>query len=58
MRELFRLHGGDEAQVVRAYAESEQRGEVERESDMHTFTAHDYATRLFADGTRKGWIRE
>ena len=58
MRELFRLHGGDEARVIQAYAEAEHRGEVERESDTHGLTPHDYAARLFADGTRKGWIHE
>ena len=58
MRELSRLHGGDEARVIQAYAESEQRGEVDRERDIHTLTPHDYAARLFADGTRKGWIYE
>ena len=58
MRELFRLHGGDETLIVQAYAESEEHGEVERGSDMHSLTPHDYAARLFADGTRKGWIHE
>jgi hypothetical protein len=58
MRELFRLHDGDEARVIQAYAESEERGEVERESDMRGLTPQDYAARLFADGTRKGWIHE
>src|SRR5258706_1628793 len=58
MRELFNLYGGDEARVIRAYAEAEQRGEVPRESDLHSLTAHDYAARLFADGLRKGWIHK
>ena len=58
LRELFRLYRGDKARVVQAYAESEQRGEVERRSDLHNLAPHDYGTRLFADGTRKGWIRE
>jgi hypothetical protein len=58
MRKLFRLHGGDEARVIQAYAEAEQRGEVPRVSDLHSLTADDYAARLFADGIRKGWIHE
>jgi hypothetical protein len=48
----------DEARVIQAYAEAEERGEVPRESDLHSLTAHDYAARLFADGIRKGWIHE
>jgi hypothetical protein len=58
MRELFRLHGGNEDRVVRAYAEAEQRGEVRRNSDTRGLTAHDYAARLFADGIKKGWIQD
>jgi hypothetical protein len=58
MRELFRLHSGDESRVVAAYAAAEQRGEVRRKSDVHSLTTHDYARRLFADGVAKGWIRE
>jgi len=58
MRELFQLHRGDEARVIQAYAEAEERGEVPRESDLHSLTAQDYAARLFADGIRKGWIHE
>ena len=58
MRELFQLHRGDEARVIQAYAEAEQRGEVPRESDLHSLTSHDYAARLFADGIRKGWLHE
>jgi hypothetical protein len=58
MRELFRLYRGVEARVVQAYAKCEELGEVPRKSDMQSRTPQDYAARLFADGTRKGWIRE
>jgi len=58
MRELFRLYGDDEARVIQAYADAEQHGEVPRESDLHSLTAHDYAARLLADGIRKGWIHD
>jgi hypothetical protein len=57
-RELYRLHNGDEARVVQEYADAEQLGEVERENNSHNLTPQDYAARLFADGARKGWIRD
>jgi hypothetical protein len=57
MRELYREHGGDEAQIIRAYAVAEERGEVTRESDSFGLSALDYAARLFADGNKKGWIQ-
>ena len=58
MRELFRLHGGNRTRVVQAYAAAEQRGEVQRASDVHNLTADDYAARLFEDGIKKGWIHD
>ncbi len=58
MRKLFRLHDGDKARVIQAYAESEQRGEVERKSDNLGLSPNNYAARLFADGMKKGWIHE
>jgi len=58
MREPYREHGGDEARTVRAYADAEERGEVRGESDSSGLSALDYATRLFADGQKKGWIRQ
>jgi len=38
MRELFRLHAGDRTRVVQAYAAAEQRGEVQRVSDVHNLS--------------------
>ena len=58
MRELFRRFGGDRTRVVEAYAEAERRGEVKRKSDSHDTSADEYASRLFADGVRKGWIQD
>jgi len=58
MRELYREHRGDEARIVRAYAEAEERGEVTRDSDSFGLSALDYAARLFADGQKKGWIQQ
>jgi uncharacterized protein (DUF433 family) len=58
MRELLRRLAGDRAQVIAAYATAERGGEVHRSRDSRNMTAEDYAARLFADGVRKGWIRE
>lgn len=56
MRRLFAEHGGDREAVVRAYAEAERRGEVQRTSNLRGMSAVDYARRLWADGTKKGWL--
>lgn len=58
MRRLYVKHNGNEDAVVRAYAEAEQRGEVQRESNAYGIDAIAYARALFADGARKGWLRE
>lgn len=58
MRELFRRFGGDRTQVVRAYADAERRGEVERVRDSNDLRAEDYASRLFADGIQKRWLQQ
>lgn len=56
MRELFRRHRGSRESVIRAYAQSERKGEVARRSNVHNLSREDYATRLFGDGERKGWL--
>ncbi len=56
MRELFNRFGGDRIKVIKAYAEAEQRGEVQRNRDNHGLNANEYAILLFADGISKGWL--
>lgn len=56
MRALFRQFGGDKNRTVAAYAAAERRGEVDRLSNVLGMTSQEYATRLFADGTKKGWL--
>ena len=56
MREIYRQHGADEEQVVRAYAAAEQRGEVRRDSNSHNVDAVAYARALLRDGLRKSWL--
>lgn len=57
MRRLFVEHGGDREAVLQAYAEAERDGEVQRSSNLRGRTAVDYARRLWADGTKKGWLQ-
>ena len=57
MRMLFRQFSGDRAQVIEAYAKAERRGEVERVHNTYDMSADEYASRLFADGVKKGWIQ-
>jgi|GEM_PF-2133564 len=56
MRELFSRFNGDRIQVIEAYADAEQRGEVLRHRDSHNVGAREYAILLFADGVSKGWL--
>src|SRR5687768_10650120 len=57
MRDLFHRFDGDRERVVEAYADAERRGEVPRTSDVRGMDAREYASRLFSDGVRKGWLR-
>lgn len=56
MRELFRLYQGDKAMVVKAYAEAEQAGEVNRLRNASGYGTEQYARALWADGEKKGWL--
>lgn len=56
MAKLVERYGMDEERVVREYASAEERGEVERKSNTHGWTANQYARALWRDGVRKGWI--
>lgn len=56
MRELVKRFGMNEERVVREYAEAEQRGEVDRKSNTHQYTAEQYARALWNDALKKGWI--
>lgn len=47
IRELHRQFNGDEALVVQAYAASEKRGEVIRNSNVYDMSSEEYAYRLF-----------
>ena len=58
MRELYGLYRGDEVRVIEAYAECEQRGEVDRKRDSRSQSSHHYAAKLYADGKCKRWIYE
>jgi hypothetical protein len=56
MTKLVEHYGMDEERVIREYASAEERGDVERKSNTHGWTAKQYARALWRDGVRKGWI--
>jgi hypothetical protein len=56
MVKLVERYGMDKERVVREYANAEERGDVERKSNTHGWTANQYACALWRDGVRKGWI--
>ena len=57
MRELDRRFRGDHDKVVAAYAAAERRGDEKRASNVGHLEPEEYASRLYADGVAKGWIR-
>ena len=57
MIKLIESYGLDEERVIRDYASAEARGDVERKSNTHGWTAKQYARALWRDGMRKGWIK-
>lgn len=58
MKALYRRFKGERSRIVNAYAEAEQRGEVERRRNSHGISAQNYASRLFSDGVRNSWLTE
>ena len=57
MRRLIQRYGHDRDRVVKAYAEAERRGEVQRKSNKYALRPDGYAAALYADGLKKGWFR-
>jgi len=58
MRELYHHFGDDKAKLVRGYAWLETQNRVERRSNAHSLDADYYAEALYADGKKKGWLKE
>lgn len=56
MRRIWERCRPDEELAVREYAAAEQRGEVQRSSNSHDWSAEKYARALLNDGLRKGWL--
>lgn len=42
--------------TVKAYAEGEKNGEVERKSNVNNLSPETYAEQLYNDGIKKGWL--
>jgi hypothetical protein len=57
MRHFYQRFRGNRNRVVVAYAEAERRGTVIRQSNTRNISAEEYASRLYADGMRKGWLQ-
>jgi len=58
MRELFRKLGKDKAMVCAAYADAERRGEITRKRGTDKNSPEQYASDLWSDGIRKGWLAD
>lgn len=56
MRDLFLRFGGDAHRTIAAYAAAERAGLVTRRSNVRGMEPEEYASRLFADGVKKGWL--
>ena len=56
MRTQVKTHAPDWGRVCSDYAQAEQRGEVDRQSNSYGLTGEEYAWRLLRDGQRKGWL--
>ena len=56
MKELYQRYHGNRDKVVDAYAKAETVGTVLRRSNQRGITPFEYASRLFSDGVRKGWL--
>jgi hypothetical protein len=56
MREFYATYRRDKEKACAAYVRAEQAGEVERKSNERRISAEDYASRLWNDGIRKGWL--
>ncbi|KQP00293.1 hypothetical protein [Methylobacterium sp. Leaf91] len=56
MRSLFKAHGGDKDAVIAAYAKAEREGRVLRLKNTIKYNADQYATEMWRDGIKKGWL--
>ena len=58
MRGLLLQFGRDRDTVCTAYAEAERNGIVQRRKNVNDTSAEGYATALWKDGVRRGWLPE
>ena len=57
MRRLYQQFGADKKKACQAYAQAEQRGEVVRNRNAGSNSPEQYASDLWSDGMRKGWLQ-
>jgi hypothetical protein len=58
MRELYAEYGGDKEKACAEYVRAEKIRKVERKSNQRGISAENYASRLWDDGIRKGWLSQ
>jgi|HubBroStandDraft_3_1064219.scaffolds.fasta_scaffold5088848_1 hypothetical protein len=56
MRALYKRYTGNRERACDEYARAEKEREVKRESNTNRMSAEDYASRLWSDGIRRGWL--
>ena len=56
MRKLVRELGLNERAVCAAYAQAERDGEAPRAKNRNGWTSEYYASELWRDGVKKGWL--
>ena len=56
MRGLVAMFGDNVPAITQTYAFLEDKGLVERRSNLTDMSAQNYAVALFCDGARKGWF--
>ncbi len=58
MKSLFKKYKGNEATIIKEYANGERSKIVRRKSNKYNLSAESYAQALYNDGIRRGWIEE
>lgn len=57
LRDIFNRCNGNPTLTISQYAEAERNGEVRRKKNESKMSHDAYATALFNDGIKKGWLR-
>ena len=55
---LYFISGENDEFTIKAYADAETKGLVDRDSNTHGMSPEKYASRLLYDGKNRGWLSE